>query len=104
MSEDVMESKPATPVKTAKPMKLKLNLTIEEDHPFFGFLNEVKERKIQELDPADFILEVFANLDGDFWNHELEKRTPLEYKLQQALTNPEMREKLSVILQKEVKH
>lgn len=79
-------------------VKTRCIISTEPDHPFSHFLNELKDRGIKGFDPGDFLKEILDTLPEDFWEKKLEDLTPLEYKINAALADPKMREKLTVLL------
>ena len=53
---------------------------------------------MKNFDVPNFITEALNQINPQFWEEKLEELTPLEYKVSEALSNPEMREKLSSLL------
>ena len=79
-------------------VKTRCVIATKTDHPFSRFLGGLKERGVRGFDPGDFIKEALDSLPEDFWKKKLEDLTPLEFRINAALADPEMREKLSSLL------
>tara|TARA_Y100000996_G_scaffold358389_1_gene300008 strand:+ start:86 stop:484 length:399 start_codon:yes stop_codon:yes gene_type:complete len=84
--------------KTIKDIKTKLVLSTLPDHPLSLFQAEVKKRNIKEVNLNDIILEAINQLPSTWWEGKIDNLTPLEYKVQEALKSPDMREKLESLL------
>lgn len=76
----------------------KLLLTSPGEHPFSIFLNELKTRGIRNLDLNDFVVEALSRVPQSWWDEKIEELTPLEYRVNNALSNPDLRAKLSELL------
>ena len=81
--------------------KIKLNLNAPDDHPLGDFLAEVKKRGIKNFDLNEFIIEATNKVPSEWWQEKIDSMTPLEFKINEALANPEMREKLTDLLTSE---
>lgn len=81
-----------------KQIKTRLSLQTPADHPFSQFLQQVKDRGIKGFDPNTFVLKVMDEIDASWWDEQLDELTPLEYKINVALDDPDMREKLMDLL------
>lgn len=77
---------------------LKVNLQLGEEHPVAKFCEEVRSRGIKGFNSSDFLLEVLAQVPESFFTEKLEQLTPLEYRINAALADPDMREKLQQLL------
>ena len=84
--------------KKNKDLKTKLNLTMPEDHPFSHLQTELKRRGLKHLDLNEFLGEVFEQIPAKWWEDKLDEMTPLEYKVSQALADPQMRKKFNELL------
>ena len=82
-------------------LKLRLVLNAPESHPFAQFLNQIKQRGVKSFDPGEFILKTLAEFPEEWWNERIEGLTPLEFKINKALSDPDMREKLTMLLASE---
>ena len=102
MSEEVVENEKATDKKRkgaeSGVKKLRIVLPESEENPLTEFQREIRNRGIKNFDLGAIVVEALAQVDEDWWKTKLESLTPLEYKLQAALENPDMREKLISIL------
>ena len=91
------QKKPETPEnKTA--LKTRAMLTTAEEHPLSNLLIEMKKRGVKNFDASSLVLDAINTLEDGWWEEKLEDLTPLEYKISSALTDPEMREKLTQLL------
>jgi hypothetical protein len=79
-------------------VKLKLQLAASRQHPLSSFLEEVKLRGIKNFDTNQFVLDALSHIDAPWWQEQLDALTPLEFKISAALADPEMREKLKLLL------
>lgn len=98
-----------TPEKTAAPssdqpakgdeMK-KTRLVLEEpiDSPLNHFQNTLKDRGVKNLDLNGLVCEALAQVPEEWWETKIEELTPLKFKLDAALEDPKMREKLISLL------
>ena len=84
--------------KTIKEIKTKLTLSTSPDHPLSHFQNETKKRNIKDVNLNNIILEAIGQIPASWWEEKIESLTPLEYKVQEALKSPGMREKLASLL------
>jgi hypothetical protein len=81
-----------------KDFKMKLNLSLAEDHPFSYLQLELKRRGLKNLDLNKLMSEIFSEISEKWWEEKLDTLTPLEYKVSQAMANPEMRKKFNDLL------
>ena len=86
-----MEAKKAQP-------KIKSQLAPEETHPLFNFDNEIKTRGIKLGDYGPILLEALNQVPEEWWQAKIEDLTPLEFRVKEAMGNPELREKLQDML------
>ncbi|NRA45652.1 MAG: hypothetical protein HRU09_11910 [Oligoflexales bacterium] len=106
-SGEPQEAKPVSKAKGKKAktgndeLKLRLVLNAPEGHPFPQFLNEIKQRGVKSFDPGEFILKTLAEFPDEWWEEKIEGLTPLEFKINKALSDPDMREKLTMLLASE---
>ena len=82
-------------------LKTRCIISTDSDHPFSKFQAEIKERGVKGFDPGELLREILDTLPEEFWSKKLEELTPLEYKINAALSDPEMREKLTLLLASE---
>ena len=94
---DVSKEK-KTEDKGPKEVKTKLLLSTLPEHPLSNFQAEIKKRNIKEANLNNLILEALDQVSENWWTEKIESLTPLEYKVKEALTNPQMREKLETLL------
>lgn len=112
-SEDNTERKSATREKTnkrqggakAEPSLKKIRLTLEEaeDGPLHTIQAKLKERGLKHLDLSDIVSAALATVPEAWWSEKIDELTPFEWKLQAALENPELREKLVSLLESNTK-
>lgn len=76
----------------------KLLLTSSGEHPFSAFQNELKIRGIRNLDLNDLVVAALSEVPQTWWDEKIEELTPLEYRVNNALSNPDLRAKLSELL------
>lgn len=105
-ASEQQEAKPVAKGKAKKPkasdeLKLRLMLNAPEDHPFAQFISEIKKRGVKNFEPGEFILKTLAEFPEEWWNETIEALTPLEFKINKALSDPDMREKLTMLLASE---
>ncbi|MFK7823205.1 MAG: hypothetical protein AB8G05_03555 [Oligoflexales bacterium] len=104
-SQDAKPSSKAKSKKANKPsndeLKLRLILNAPEGHPFAQFLNQIKQRGVKNFEPGEFILKTLEEFPEEWWNDKIEGLTPLEFKINKALSDPDMREKLTMLLASE---
>lgn len=83
----------------------KIRVTIEEDEtgPIHTFMNQLKDRGVKNPDIASLLLNALKSQPKEWWDSQLDAETPLEWKVQAALENPEMRDKLVNLLQEGAK-
>ena len=84
--------------KGPKEIKTKLLLSTLPEHALSNFQAEIKKRGIKEANLNNLILEALDQVPESWWTEKVESLTPLEYKVKEALTNPQMREKLETLL------
>lgn len=84
--------------KGPKEIKTKALLSTLPDHPLSLFQSEVKKRNIKDVNLNNILLEAIDQLPPTWWEEKIELLTPLEYKVQEALKKPDMREKLANLL------
>lgn len=89
---------PAKAGTETKELKTKMTLSFPEDHPFSRLQLELKRRGLKSLDLNTLMEEIFSQTPSEWWDEKLDALTPLEFKVNQALTNPEMREKFKDLL------
>ena len=80
-------------------VKTRLLLKVTPAHPFGEFQSVLKERSIKSPDMATIISEALMEVPKDWWKNKVEELTPLEFRVNKALSNPDMREKLSQLLE-----
>lgn len=97
MEESAKETEKSS-LKKSKDFKTKLNLTLPEDHPFSFLQTELKRRGLKHLDLNELLSEVFEQIPAKWWEDKLDEMTPLEYKVSQALADPQMRKKFNELL------
>ncbi|MFW7379575.1 MAG: hypothetical protein ACOH5I_12250 [Oligoflexus sp.] len=85
----------------AKTQLKKLRLTIEEteDGRLHTFMNALRDRGVKNPDLGVLVSEALATVNEDWWTNKIEELTPLEWKVQAALENPDLREKLVTLLE-----
>lgn len=76
----------------------KLLLTSSAEHPFSIFQNEIKTRGIRNVDLNEFVVAALNEVPQSWWFDRIEELTPLEYRVNSALSNPDLRAKLSELL------
>ena len=79
--------------------KLRITLEEPEDGRLHSFMTKLRDRGIKSPDLGALISEALAELSDSWWEAKLEEMTPLEWKVQAALENPELREKLVSLLE-----
>ena len=84
--------------KTVKEIKTKLLLSTAPSHALSVFQSEIKKRNIKEINLNEILLEAIDQIPSSWWEEKIEALTPLEYKVQEALKSPDMREKLASLL------
>lgn len=78
--------------------KVKVMMTVSGDHALSSFLNSLKSRGVKNPNLGELILDALSTLEEDWWKDKLDELTPLEYRVKQALSNPESRERLASFL------
>ena len=96
--EDKPEGRKGASQKSAM-KKIRLNLQEAEDGPLNTLQNSLKDRGLKNFDLSETVSEAIATIPEEFWKEKLEALTPLEWKVQAALDNPEMRERLVSLLE-----
>ena len=104
--QDSIESKEkkgrAPSVKVPQPeseeCRLRLNLVVPHNHPLAWMQLELKSRGLKNIELGDLILEALKELPESYWLEKRDSLTPLEFRIQAALSNPEMRAKLAELL------
>lgn len=86
---------------TSSETKTRMILSTGDEHPFTKFLMEIKRRNVKNFDLNTFIGDILSELPSTWWDEKIESLTPLEYKINAALSDPEMREKLTSLLASE---
>jgi hypothetical protein len=89
----------------AEPSLKKIRLTLEEaeDGPLHQLQAQLRDRGIKNPDLGDVVSAALATISEAWWAEKVEELTPLEWKLQAALENPELREKLVSLLETNAK-
>ncbi|MFK7872493.1 MAG: hypothetical protein AB8C84_04885 [Oligoflexales bacterium] len=82
-----------------KPTKMRLELYEDDQSGLGRFLCELKRRHIKDVDLPELILEALEAVPEEWWAEKLKEMTPLEYRVQTALEDPTMRERLEALLQ-----
>ena len=93
--EKEMEVKPE---KAVKELKTKLNLSLDQNHPFSYLQLELKKRGVKQLNLNSLVSEIFEEIPQKWWDEKLDELTPLEYKVSTALADPSMRKKFNELL------
>lgn len=78
----------------------KTRLVLEEpiDSPLNHLQNTLKDRGVKNLDLNGLVCEALAQVPEEWWETKIEELTPLKFKLDAALEDPKMREKLISLL------
>ena len=79
--------------------KVRLVLSVEDESRINILVEGLKQRGLKNYDLSDVVGEALETIEEDWWREKLEELTPLEWKIQAALENPEMREKLVSLLE-----
>lgn len=79
----------------------KLRIIIEESEEglLHSFMAKLRDRGIKSPDLGVLILDGLSELPETWWEEKLDSMTPLEWKVQAALENPDLREKLVSLLE-----
>lgn len=83
--------------------KIRLTLEEEESGPLHTYMNKLKERGVKNPDVSRLVANAFKEQPESWWDAQLEEETPLEWRVQAALENPELRDKLVSLLQENTK-
>lgn len=78
--------------------KIRITLLETEDGPLTRLQNKLKERGLKNIDLGEIVSEALGTVDETFWDEKINALTPLEFRLQAALDNPEMKQKLIDLL------
>ena len=78
--------------------KVRAVITEDETGPLTVLQTKLKERGLKNFDIGEVIAEALSTIDQDWWDEKLDTLTPIEFKLQAALENPDMRAKLETLL------
>ena len=79
-------------------IKLKLVLAEPVDSPLNRFQQSLRERGVKNIDLNPIVSEALSQVPESWWDQRLDELTPMEFKLQQAMEDPEMREKIIALL------
>lgn len=79
--------------------KVRLNLLEDEEGSLLSLQNALRDRGLKNYDLSETVSEALATIPQEWWKAKLEDLTPLEWKVQAALDNPDMREKLVTLLE-----
>ncbi len=79
-------------------VRTKLLLNMENEHPLSVFQNELKIRGIKNVDLNEFVVLALSQVPAAWWQTRIEELTPLEYRVNNALSDPNLRQKLSDLL------
>lgn len=100
MAKKTSPEQPAsTPSPKGEELK-KTRLVLEEaiDSPLNHLQNTLKDRGVKNLDLNGLVCEALAQVPEEWWETKIEELTPLKFKLDAALEDPKMREKLISLL------
>ena len=78
--------------------KVRAVITEPENGPLTTLQTKLKDRGLKNFDIGEVVAEALSTIDTDWWETKLDELTPIEFKLQAALENPEMRAKLESLL------
>ena len=78
--------------------KIRLTLTEDDNSQLVKLQDDLKDRGLKNYDLSAVVSEALATIPETWWKEKLDELTPLEWKIQAALDNPEMREKLVSLL------
>ena len=98
MEQEVTKETAKKTERKLKELKTKFNLSLPEDHSFSNLQLELKRRGLKNLDLNVLMEEIFSLVPQNWWEEKLDTLTPLEYKVSQAMANPDMRKKFNEIL------
>ena len=79
-------------------IKLKLVLSEPIDSPLNRFQKNLRDRGVKNIDLNQIVSEALSQVPEAWWDQRLDEVTPIEFKLQQAMEDPEMREKIISLL------
>ena len=79
-------------------IKLKLVLAEPADSPLSRFQQNLRERGVKNFDLSQVVSEALSQVPEAWWDQRLDDMTPIEFKLQQAMEDPEMRDKIIALL------
>lgn len=91
-------------VDTSEMLKTKLLLATPLDHPLSGFQMELKARGVKNFDLNELVLSALNEVCEAWWQNKIEELTPLEYRINSALSDPNLRQKLSELLAPQLTH
>lgn len=83
---------------SAADLKTKVVLSTPIEHPFSRLQQGLKDRGVKGYDLNAMLLAALDAVPGEWWDQKLEELTPLEFRVNAALSNPELREKLQDLL------
>jgi hypothetical protein len=98
MTEEVTEKPSTTANSEDTTKKIKALITEAADGPLTRIQQDLKDRGIKSFDLNQLISEALQQVPAKWWEEKLEELTPIEFKLQQALEDPDMREKIISLL------
>ena len=80
--------------------KHRLTLTLSADHPLQQALDRLKERglKAKEIDCDGMVAKALSTVAESFWQDQVEAQTPLQWRVEQAMADPKMRDRLAEVL------
>ncbi len=84
--------------------KLKLALEVPGEHWLVRIQEQCKQRGVKNLDIGEVLLSALGEVPDSWWEEKLEKLTPLEFRVNAALADPDLREKLQALLVNQAKH
>ena len=100
-NEEIFDKKNKKEENLTDEVKNRINLTLAIDHPFAKLQNNLKKRGVKNIDFNKLLLDVFDQIPEKWWEEKTEMLTPLEYKINAALLDPTMRQKISALLENE---
>jgi predicted TIM-barrel fold metal-dependent hydrolase len=83
----------------SKTKKVRLTIEETEEGRLTSLMNTLKDRGVKNPDLGHVVAEALATIPEPWWEEKLDELTPLEWKVQAALDNPDMREKLVTLLE-----
>lgn len=78
--------------------KLRLVLTEPTDSPLNNFLETLKDRGAKQFDVNEIVSEALNTVPQSYWDEKIDALTPVEYKLQEAMEDPSIREQILSII------